>query len=326
MYTIKQAGLRSGVSVPLLRAWERRYGIVEPARTSAGYRLYDDAAVDRLRTMRRLVDGGWTASEAARAIRAGTVPEEALNATTASAPLAPSSPAPGPWAEPSPASALIERFIDAARGMDTGRLEAVLDEAFAAGTFEHVAETIVLPALRALGDAWRDGTLGVAAEHSASHAVGRRLAAALAAAGRPPDGPGVLVGLPPGSRHELGAIAFATAARRAGIPLHYLGADLPAPSWLEAVERTAASAIVVAVPTDRDAESAAKVLETVAGQDHRIMLAVGGAGAPAVSTSLDVVRLPASVSAAALAVRDRLRPLRPPPLRPRTRPRKLRRT
>ena len=41
--------LRSGVSVPLLRAWERRYGIVAPARTASGYRLYDEAALARLR-------------------------------------------------------------------------------------------------------------------------------------------------------------------------------------------------------------------------------------------------------------------------------------
>jgi DNA-binding transcriptional MerR regulator len=71
MYTIKQAAARSGVSVPLLRAWERRYGIVEPARTAAGYRLYDDDALGRIRTMRRLVDAGWTPSTAAGAILSG---------------------------------------------------------------------------------------------------------------------------------------------------------------------------------------------------------------------------------------------------------------
>ena len=48
MYTIKQAALRSGVNVALLRAWERRYGIVEPMRTDSGYRLSDEAAIDRL--------------------------------------------------------------------------------------------------------------------------------------------------------------------------------------------------------------------------------------------------------------------------------------
>ena len=43
MYTIKQAAARSGLSVPTVRAWERRYGVVHPERTASGYRLYDDA-------------------------------------------------------------------------------------------------------------------------------------------------------------------------------------------------------------------------------------------------------------------------------------------
>ena len=56
MYTIKQAAARAGLTVPVLRAWERRYGIVSPARTPSGYRLYDDAAIARVSAMRRLVD------------------------------------------------------------------------------------------------------------------------------------------------------------------------------------------------------------------------------------------------------------------------------
>ncbi|MBE3074340.1 MAG: MerR family DNA-binding transcriptional regulator, partial [Actinobacteria bacterium] len=41
MYTIKEASARSGVGAPLIRAWERRYGVVTPTRTASGYRLYD---------------------------------------------------------------------------------------------------------------------------------------------------------------------------------------------------------------------------------------------------------------------------------------------
>jgi DNA-binding transcriptional MerR regulator len=65
MYTIKQASLRTGVPVELIRAWERRYGVVTPERSASGYRLYDDQAVARLRTMRRLIADGWSAAQAA---------------------------------------------------------------------------------------------------------------------------------------------------------------------------------------------------------------------------------------------------------------------
>ena len=39
---IGELSRRSGVSNQLLRAWERRYGLLEPMRTEGGYRLYSD--------------------------------------------------------------------------------------------------------------------------------------------------------------------------------------------------------------------------------------------------------------------------------------------
>lgn len=69
MYTIKEASARSGVGIPLLRAWERRYGVVVPTRTSSGYRLYDDAAIGRLQAMRQLIGAGWSAKQAAERVR-----------------------------------------------------------------------------------------------------------------------------------------------------------------------------------------------------------------------------------------------------------------
>lgn len=41
MVTIKRAAELTGVPEHTLRAWERRYGLVAPARTDGGYRLYD---------------------------------------------------------------------------------------------------------------------------------------------------------------------------------------------------------------------------------------------------------------------------------------------
>ena len=55
MYTINQAAARTGLSVPIIRVWERRYGVVHPSRTPAGYRLYNDESIARLVAMRHLV-------------------------------------------------------------------------------------------------------------------------------------------------------------------------------------------------------------------------------------------------------------------------------
>lgn len=280
MYTIKQAAVRSGVSVPLLRAWERRYRIVEPARTAAGYRLYDDAALDRIRTMRRLVDAGWTPSTAAGAILSGEpidVPDDAPGVSLDGS---------DGRAAAVGASELVDGFVEAAIAFDAERLELVLDRMFAVGTFESVADDLLLPALVALGVAWSDGRLGVAGEHAASHAALRRLGAAFQAAGRAssPDG-AILVGMPPTVRHELGALAFGTAARRAGLPVLYLGPDLPVDDWVTAAHRTNARAAVIGVMTGADVRPAVEVAQALRKAEPELPILFGGRGAASAGTA-----------------------------------------
>ena len=300
MYTIKQAAVRSGVSVPLLRAWERRYGVVSPARTASGYRLYDDEALTRLRTMRRLVDEGWTPSSAAAAVLEDRAP-------------VPSSDPSHEAARPEAATELVERFIEAATRLDAIEVERVLDAMFADGTFETVADRHLLPALVALGAAWVAGRLDVAAEHAASHAVLRRLSAAFqAAGGATPADRSVVVGLPPGARHELGALAFAVAARRASLPVLYLGPDLPAADWIATVRRTRARAAVIGVVSVDDARAAAQVASALRADDPGLVIALGGGAAGTAAEVLAderkarVAILPNGVGPAVAALREAL--------------------
>jgi DNA-binding transcriptional MerR regulator/methylmalonyl-CoA mutase cobalamin-binding subunit len=290
MYNIKEAAARTGVTVPVLRAWERRYGIVEPARTPGGYRLYDEGAIQRLRTMRRLVAEGWSPSSAAGAILAGNVPPDALADTPAARDVSGA-------ADP---ARLEERFVAAAAAMDGRAVEEVLDEMFATASFERVVDSHLAPALQALGAAWAEGQVTVAGEHLASNAVQRRLAAAFQAAGRlaAKERP-VLVGMPPGARHELGAMMFAVAARRAGLPVLYLGADLPIDDWLTAAEATNARAAVVGAPTAGDSAAAARVAEAIRRIRPGTAVAIGGAGViDDVGLADGTVRLPQDFDAA----------------------------
>jgi DNA-binding transcriptional MerR regulator len=293
MYTIKQAALRAGVSVQVLRAWERRYGIVRPERTPSGYRLYDETAIDRVRAMRRLVEEGWSASQAARQIEEHGVP-----VATAPSPRVPQNGASGD-------TDLSAAFVEAAAALDDAGVEAILDDAFASGSFERVVEQRLMPALRALGEAWADGTVSVAAEHAASHAVLRRLSAAFEAAGRLDIESPVLVGLPPGSRHELGVLAFATAARRRGIGVVYLGADVPEPSWRDAAGITRARAAVVGIPTPDDRRAAEGVAQAMT-ETGGLLVAVGGPGASGARLPGSVIRLPDDIPNAAAALEQAL--------------------
>ena len=290
MYNIKQAAARAGVSVPVLRAWERRYGIVHPARTASGYRRFDDAAIDRIRTMRGLVREGWSPSAAAAAILAGEIPSSSPAGAPPSGSDEPASAQGGAPGTEGPAGRALDvpgRLVAASRALDSAAVELVLDELFSRGSFERVTGDLLFPSLRLLGDAWEGGRLSVAGEHLASHAVLRRLGLALDGAGHSLTGrPRVIVGLPPGARHELGALAFAVAARRAGLTVEYLGADLPVEDWVSAAGGV--DAAVIGVVTRRDRTAALAVARALRIAHPALVVAFGGAAAPPEPGVLDL--------------------------------------
>jgi methanogenic corrinoid protein MtbC1 len=270
VYTIKQASRLTGISEASLRAWERRYGVVVPLRNESGYRLYDEEALAAVSTMRRLVDDGWSPAEAADAVLRGTVPavlDEVVGRGTSDG------------AHPSDAVAHTRLFLSSAAQMDTAGIEESLDGAFALGSFEHVVDSWLFPTLEALGEAWARGEIDVAGEHAASHAVHRRLSAAFDAAGTRSRGPAVVVGLPSGSQHDLGALAFATAIRRRGMDVLYLGANVPVTSWEAAVRSRRARAAVMSVVTPQDRGAAIAVAERLLGQSPVPIVCAGGASA-----------------------------------------------
>jgi DNA-binding transcriptional MerR regulator/methylmalonyl-CoA mutase cobalamin-binding subunit len=267
MYSIKQASIRSGVSVPLIRAWERRYGVVSPERTASGYRLYDDDAIATLVRVRELTETGWSASEASRALLAGEVAISPVQATL-----------PEPSLDPSGnghRQDLVARFLEAATEIDIAATSAVLDEIFAQGTFESIVDDLLMPALVGMGEAWTEGRLDVAAEHAASAAVHRRLSALFEAAATNGD-PLVVVGLPPGARHELGALAFSVAVRRRGVGVLYLGPDVPVASWVHVIQRNRARVAVIASVQEADQAPAIEVADALRRDGNSPVLAVGG--------------------------------------------------
>src|SRR3954449_1797233 len=64
---IGELSRRLGVSEHVLRAWERRYGLLQPVRSAGGFRLYSEADLRRIRRMQAFLADGLSAAEAARA-------------------------------------------------------------------------------------------------------------------------------------------------------------------------------------------------------------------------------------------------------------------
>ncbi|WP_332666707.1 MerR family transcriptional regulator [Aeromicrobium sp.] len=242
MYSVKHAAAMTGIPVDTLRMWERRYGVVTPLRTPAGYRLYDDAAIARLSAMQALVKAGWAPRRAAVQVTSGTTlgPTDVTDASTLDTEGA---------AEPGDD---LDLLVSLAVDFDAERLTRALDDIFTRRDLEEMADSWLMPALSRLGTAWQRGEVSVAAEHFVSAAVQRRLASAFDSAHAAPGAPRVLVGLAKGSRHELGVLTFATMLARAGLDVTYIGADVPPDSWAIAVTVGQPAAVVLGVPSTDD--------------------------------------------------------------------------
>src|SRR5690242_10641707 len=143
---IGELSKRSGVSPELLRAWERRYGLLLPTRSAGGLRLYSQADLDRVRVMREHLDAGLAAAQAATlAMRAGTAE-------------------PAPSAGLSP-TAMREDLAAALDRFDEPRAQTILDRVLATVTVDTLLGEVVLPYLRELGARWERGEATIAHEH-----------------------------------------------------------------------------------------------------------------------------------------------------------------
>ena len=252
---IGELSRRSGVSPELLRAWERRYGLLRPQRSAGGLRLYSSGDLERVRAMQRHMTQGLAAREAAAL--AGQATAEAAPPRAGLAAF-----------DPDRARAELG---DALEAFDEPEAQAVFDALLSIATLDALLSDVVMPYLHDLGDRWERGELSVAQEHFASNVLRGRLLGLARGWGRG-AGPRALLACPEGERHDLGLIAFGLALRERGWRIDYLGPDTPVESIEEAARRTDPSVVVLSSvrpePLEQIAELAAR---------HRV--AIAGAGA-----------------------------------------------
>ncbi len=231
---IGELSRRVGVPVASLRAWETRYGLLAPTRTTGGFRLYDSEDVARVLAMRANLDRGLSAAEAARLAlseaREGSTPLLASGAQEL-------------------ASAL-DRF-------DESAAQAVLDRLLGGLSLDVVLRGVLVPYLHEMGDRWRQGEVSVAQEHFASNVVRGRLMSLARGWGRG-SGPLAVLACAEDEQHDLPLLMFGLLLRTYGWRIDYLGADTPLSSLVQAVREIAPVAVVVSgtTPGSLDGQSA----------------------------------------------------------------------
>lgn len=243
LHPMRVVVLRTGLTPDLLRAWEKRYGVVMPTRSAGGQRLYSDADVAHLALLVRAVSGGRTISQVAKL----SVPElQAVVLTDAAAPhvtpaQAAASPAESPESVHAAALLAVERF-------NAAELESTLRGAVLRLGVDQLLDGVIGPLLFTIGSRWRAGLVRPAHEHLASAVIRRTLSWLIEyAASSAAASPVIVVTTLAGQTHEFGALLAAVTAASHGWRVVYLGTSLPADEIAAAAIQTRAAAVALSL-------------------------------------------------------------------------------
>jgi DNA-binding transcriptional MerR regulator len=262
MVRIGELGRRVGVSDHVLRAWERRYGLLRPVRSPGGYRLYSDADERRIRRMQAHLAAGLSAAEAARAALSEDQP-------------GPPPPEPGGPDEGGGLAGPSRELAQSLSRLDEPGAQAALDRLLAGFTMETVLRDALLPYLHDLGDRWERGQVSVAGEHFASNLLRGRLAG-LARGWGNGHGPRAVLACPPGEQHDLPLLMFGIVLHRCGWRVAYLGASTPIAELAGTALESGADVVVLAATAKEHFDGLTDDLAQLARQ---VPLALAGAGA-----------------------------------------------
>jgi DNA-binding transcriptional MerR regulator len=253
---IGELSRRVGVSPELLRAWELRYGLLQPSRSPGGFRLYSSADEERVKRMRAFQTQGLSAAEAARLALESTAPAK-------------TPPGDGEVAlDRDPLAHALERF-------DEPAAQEAFDRALSAVSIESLLRDLVIPYLHDLGERWEAGTASVAQEHFASNFLRGRLLGLARGWGRG-GGPLAILACAPGELHDLPLIAFGLALRAYGWRIAFLGPDTPLGTLTETAAKLEPRLVVVSATA---APRLARVSDELGTLARSTPLALAGAGA-----------------------------------------------
>jgi DNA-binding transcriptional MerR regulator len=216
----------TGVNAITLRAWERRYGLIQPLRTPKGHRLYTHRHVEQIRRALTLVERGVPISRVRDLLDAEIDPQS---------PKAPR----GPWSE------LIDRMAAAISGFNELELDRIYDEALSIHSIDRVTGQLLLPLLVQLGERWERLPGGVAEEHFFATYLRSKLGARLMHRMRYATGPKLVAACAQGEHHEIGLLLFAIEAHAADMQTVLLGADTPFDETVVALRRIGGDAVVI---------------------------------------------------------------------------------
>jgi methanogenic corrinoid protein MtbC1 len=257
-HPIQVVARRTGLSVDVIRAWERRYGVVSPHRSLAQRRLYSDADISKLSLLYRATQVGRRISDLAgleeseilallsedRSHQHGVITADKTMQLKGGAPY-------------------LDAILSAVERVDQRALDRALSEASVALSIPELMEEVIAPAMNQIGKHWQQGKARVGHEHFATATIRSFLGHLVATANMSGTGPTLLLATPVGQNHELGVLMAAVLAAGDGWRVAYLGPNIPARDLASIAKQQQPLAVALGITYPNDDTRIVKELQTL---------------------------------------------------------------
>jgi DNA-binding transcriptional MerR regulator len=285
---------RLGVSTSTLRSWERRYGLGPTHRTGGNHRRYGPLDLQRVQLMARLTAAGIPAQAAAENVTT-MAPEEVARRLGSGGGAHPTDMAGhdvadaesvfGPLRAAAPVSdrtttdeGAVDAILSAARELDATGLVHLYRQTLRRLDFADAWSGVFAPSLRAIGERWGEGSLGIESEHLASELLQGELRGVVRANRFRVSGTPVLLGSADDEQHHLPLLAVEAELARHGVASLLLGPRVPVRALAQALDRARPPAIFIwaslrRLPTE-------PLWDLVEGLDWPLTVVIGGPGWP----------------------------------------------
>ena len=243
LYPIGTVSEITGVNAVTLRAWERRYGLIQPERTPKGHRMYSQTDVDKIQHILAQLGRGIAISRVAESIDFQEQPIDGNEDI---------------WVQ------YRQRMVDAISQFDESVLDSIYNEAMSLYPVDVITRQLLTPLLVRLGERWQTSEGSVAEEHFFSVFMRNKLGARFHHRNIRNNGPCLIAACLPGEHHEFGLLLFALAAHARGYRLILLGADMPLSELPYVIQRTQSDAVVLSGSIVLDADLFKTEMDTLA--------------------------------------------------------------
>jgi DNA-binding transcriptional MerR regulator len=240
LYQIAELEQLTGIKAHTLRIWEKRYGLIEPTRTSTNIRRYDDDQVKKLLNVATLLGSGYKISKIAE------LKEKEVSAIINSLQQGDS------------INSISEGFINQLLSAMIGFNEQAFEKAYSSavnklGLFDAMLN-VFYPLFHKIGVMWVTDNLTPVQEHFASCIIKRKLMAAIDALPLPTKKKTFLLLLPPGEYHDVSLLLANYLVKSKGYHTIYLGQNVPYENIDSVLIETKAQFLLTFYVNPRDAK------------------------------------------------------------------------